>query len=278
MEKWTELFEPQILRRGKFYQMEDRVEELLWEDGLCRAVVCGTEDYEVTIEYSQDGVEEMSCTCPYACNGHTCKHMAAVLYALEAEQAPSILEAPPAPPSASELIQSLTDAQLRDFLTELAQKDAAIRKELSIRYGKHSAADQKRLLLSEMRSITDKYTDYGLIPYEDADDYAEEMGAFLENRPMSLLTMGAPEMALEVVFRALLEYSAQEGAECDWLGISVEDTAHSCCLELIGQCTTGQKRSLVPWLHESPHAERLRTAFPQLFQECIDVCLEGKTN
>ena len=278
MEKWTELFESQILRRGKFYQLEDRVEELLWEDGLCRAVVCGTADYEVTIEYAQDGVEEMSCTCPYARSGHNCKHMAAVLYALEAEQAPSILDTAAAPQSACQLIQSMTDAQLRAFLTELAQKDAAISKELTIRYGKHSAAEQKRLLLSDLRSITDKYTDYGLIPYEDANDYAEEMSAFLESRPMSLLTMGAPEMALEVVFHALLEYNAQEGADCDWLEISVEDTAHSCCLELIGQCTAGQKRSLVPWLHDSPHAERLRTAFPWLFQACMDACLEGQTN
>ena len=47
----------------------------------------GSRNYNVTAEIDILGrIESMDCSCPYADSGQACKHMAALLYAAEAEE------------------------------------------------------------------------------------------------------------------------------------------------------------------------------------------------
>lgn len=68
-----------IIKRGYDYFKSNKVknfEEI--DDYLFRAVVSGTEDYEVEVDMIEP--EESTCTCPYAKKGKICKHMVAVYY------------------------------------------------------------------------------------------------------------------------------------------------------------------------------------------------------
>ena len=47
-----------------------------------RALVCGTETYNVEIFSEKEKLKGMVCSCPYAQKGENCKHMAAVLAAV----------------------------------------------------------------------------------------------------------------------------------------------------------------------------------------------------
>lgn len=66
-----------IVRRGKEYWKEGRVEMAVAKDNYYRAVVHGTLDYTTIVETKEDEVVSTSCNCPY---GDDCKHVAALLY------------------------------------------------------------------------------------------------------------------------------------------------------------------------------------------------------
>lgn len=68
-----------IIKRGYDYFQSNKVknfEEI--DDYLFRAVVSGTEDYDVEVDMIEPEVS--TCTCQYAKSGKICKHMVAVYY------------------------------------------------------------------------------------------------------------------------------------------------------------------------------------------------------
>ena len=77
---------PAIKDRGMLYYRHNQVHvqsvEVTESAELCfTAEVEGTDLYRVTAEISEMGdVTDLSCTCPYAASGNSCKHMAALLY------------------------------------------------------------------------------------------------------------------------------------------------------------------------------------------------------
>lgn len=74
-----------IVERGEAYFDSGRVgplEELA--PGLWHAVVRGTEDYHVDIRVRHDAIISTACSCPYAQRSSHCKHIIAVILALEA--------------------------------------------------------------------------------------------------------------------------------------------------------------------------------------------------
>ena len=84
MKFWKDWFRPHILERGRIYFDEGRVSDLeRTEDGYT-AFVDGTEEYGVEILLDGDSIEDMLCDCPHAEEGNYCKHMAAVLFAVDA--------------------------------------------------------------------------------------------------------------------------------------------------------------------------------------------------
>ena len=76
MFEWRELFIPTILERGNKILQSNISEVHITEEGI-RAKVKGTEEYDLLI---RTGLNEMTCTCPFATqNNLACKHMAALL-------------------------------------------------------------------------------------------------------------------------------------------------------------------------------------------------------
>lgn len=83
---WKRMFLDRILQRGKAYYDSERVDELRQrEEGKYSVLVYGNKPYSVDIIVRMNGHMHLFCTCPYANDGNRCKHMAAVMYAIEAE-------------------------------------------------------------------------------------------------------------------------------------------------------------------------------------------------
>ena len=136
MGSWKNWFQPHILERGRTCFEEGRVSDLeRTEDGYT-ATVEGTEEYEVEILMEGDAIEDMLCDCPYAEDGNTCKHMAAVLFAASAAE-PSKKKAPAKRErlTPAGLVEKIPDGQIRSLLTELISADEKLYRALLLRYG-----------------------------------------------------------------------------------------------------------------------------------------------
>jgi len=92
MAYWREYFAPWILERGYDYYLNDHVTTVEEDESGYgfTGIVSGSEDYSVqvcNINSPFDDELYMHCTCPYADSGSNCKHMAALLYAIEVNEA-----------------------------------------------------------------------------------------------------------------------------------------------------------------------------------------------
>lgn len=78
--KWQTRFPERILLRGYHYYLSDSVKDLKIYNNRLESYVEGTEEYKVEIDINDDKIVSMECSCPYAQDGHLCKHMAATLF------------------------------------------------------------------------------------------------------------------------------------------------------------------------------------------------------
>jgi hypothetical protein len=75
-----------ILRRGREYYKDGRVDLAVFRDGVYGAGVVGSDDYSVAVKLDGDkNIVEAECDCPYT-DGPYCKHMVAVFYAIRDRQ------------------------------------------------------------------------------------------------------------------------------------------------------------------------------------------------
>lgn len=116
MPNWKNLFKPWILARGQEYFDCGQVVELEDDGSVIRAEVSGSQAYYVEIHRSGERVTHMSCDCPHATGGENCKHMAAVLMALDEKIAQPRMDWQIA-------LAQMPVEQLRELLRALAAED-----------------------------------------------------------------------------------------------------------------------------------------------------------
>ena len=156
---WQKMFAPWILERGRDY-WNDGCTEILCRDGnTVTAVVSGTEDYDVEIEVSRGGnIAYMSCTCPYAEDGSHCKHMAAVLFAMDKNPPKKFDiqrdgEASPKLPW-QETLNLLSPEEMRQLLSELAQSDRGLQEQIITLHGQLAPEQHGKRNLPRFRKNT----------------------------------------------------------------------------------------------------------------------------
>lgn len=215
MESWKNWFQPHILERGRTCFDEGRVSDLERTEDGCTVTVEGTEEYEVEILLDGDFIEDMICDCPYAEDGNACKHMAAVLFAIDAGKTP--LKKTPTKKervTPTGLVEKIPDSQLRPLLTEMISADEKLYKTLLLRYGETSLDECMKTLKKELASIGNRYTDrYGYINYRDADEFECDMADFIGRQTQILLERGEPLLALQAGMDALREFADYEVEE-----------------------------------------------------------------
>ena len=140
---FKEAIDPAILQRGRQYYDGDRILELnQLDDRHCVATVEGTDRYQVFIvTHPDDGTVGWACDCPYDL-GPVCKHVAAVLFALEAAATPvGPEEVRPRKQRKTradrvrEALATLSAEEQQDLLLELALNDAEAAQLILARYG-----------------------------------------------------------------------------------------------------------------------------------------------
>lgn len=190
---WQKMFAPWILNRGRNYWDDGCVERLCQDGGTVTAVVSGTEDYDVEIEMGRGGsIEYMSCTCPYAEEGNNCKHMAAVLFAMEEEKEEQS-DIPHNGEGCSNLswqeaLNELSPEEMRQILSELAQSDRGLQERIASLHGQPAPEVLQATWEIQLAEILEKYEDrHGYIDYDHAYDFFIELEDFLSTRLPQLL-------------------------------------------------------------------------------------------
>lgn len=207
---WHEHFTPLILGRGKKYFEEGRVGRIQHINNTYIADVEGTEDYEVEITIEAGSIKEMLCNCPYA-ETNNCKHMAAVLCALEMEDV-SIEELPvaPTPPITShvpmempwlEAIDNLPEEIVRKELLKCADRDDRLKQRLAVLYlGKLPEGQIQNWKADLQESATRYINRRGWIVDEDAWEFTEDLRNLLNAKLPLLLEVNAVMDAFYVVW------------------------------------------------------------------------------
>ena len=82
---WKSLFDEDRLDRGFKYYLENRVYDVILTDNSITSKVEGSRSktYDVKINFHEDNIDSLYCTCPYSYADFNCKHMVATLYKME---------------------------------------------------------------------------------------------------------------------------------------------------------------------------------------------------
>ncbi len=79
--RWEDYFDKSILDRGFVYYNNHEIISIKKLKNNVHAEVSGSETYHVDIDLNN--LSSMTCTCPYFQGGNNCKHLAAVLFAVD---------------------------------------------------------------------------------------------------------------------------------------------------------------------------------------------------
>lgn len=254
MKNWESKFAPHILRRGLDYFEEGAVHELTQTADGYEATVEGNEYYRVEIAISDQKLMAMSCDCPYAEDGKNCKHMAAVLYAIEKHSDASYTLHDPtiansSIPALEKMIQELSEAELRAFLSEYAIKDESIRNALVARYASLSHPRTLTLLKREVDQTIDQYGDRsGFIDYQHAWKFESAMIDILNDRVSPLIDRRECMQAFELSAYVFTQTAHVDIDDSDGTVYNILGTCCDCWAHILSVCNAQEKESIYNWL------------------------------
>jgi hypothetical protein len=173
---FKQVIESQILTRGRSYLRSGQIRDLSFDEEamIWEAQVEGTVIYEVTVEQAANGDLHCTCDCPYEM-GEYCKHIAAILYAIE-EAFPELLTTKPRKKPTKRqtahdrLRQSLEKTPTEKLIALLLEITAQDREVLNLLLARLNAdeirpSDFRRVVKDALHAGRD---DYGYIDYSGA--------------------------------------------------------------------------------------------------------------
>lgn len=162
--EWETYFQKRILDRGYDYYFDDRVEDLHINSNRIKAVVHGTDFYHVEIKLNGNQIIGMSCDCPYAQDGHNCKHMAAVLYEWHLSATYPVIDN-------SKLVKEASEEDVRSFLIQVLDDNPDL-----VETFKQYTQNEFSLttMIDDLEGVVDSYSDgYHYIDYEFSRDFCD---------------------------------------------------------------------------------------------------------
>ena len=262
---WSDEFAPHILARGKKYFEEGRVGQIQHINNTYYAYVEGTEHYEVEITIEEGSVRDMLCDCPYA-ETDNCKHMAAVLCALETEGI-EIKELPvaPTPPIVShiplempwlEAIDNLPEEVIRKELLKRADREDWLKERLAVLYLGGLPEGQLQNWKADLQEIASRYINRrGWISGEDAWEFTDDLGDLLIDHLPILLEVNAVMDAFHlvwIVMETALEWHVDNSDD------DVDDLLDGCeekLRKIYDMATEKQREQMMQWYQEHRNPE-----------------------
>lgn len=198
---WSELFPPHIWQRGQNYYRDGRVLSIQYCGNYITAEIEGTDLYHVsvTLDTATNRIEDFFCDCPYGEDGTPCKHLAALLCALEDadDETASQQESNPA---FEQIISLLSVEQMRQLLIQFAQNDSFVWEKILLTATNQLPQNQKQQWQQDLQELTDEATDrHGFIDYDEAYDYCCSLAEYLYDRVPDLLNNGLVMDAFDLV-------------------------------------------------------------------------------
>ncbi len=234
-----------ILTKGKNYREEGNVDNLAEDGGTWTAYVYGTNDYTVEVEITNGEVTDWSCDCPYDW-GDTCKHVAAVLFAVrnEAPQTPdvqpvakrrgrkpkpkfgvtaSIGFTPVTPTSTTkekpdtnnpvrQIIDKLDATELRSIMHYLAQREGEVKAYLLTKYAHLITVASKSQYSALVKSIIDANGGgrRGFIDYREASRLGDRLYKLLADAKEPMGSLPLVYLCVEVVQQLAEAYQSAD--------------------------------------------------------------------
>lgn len=184
-----------IVKRGFEYYRKGRVKDLEQvDDDVWRALVEGSEVYDVKITIAQDNVKQHLCSCPYDL-GEFCKHEIAVLYAIRGDihgehlgdKDDKILKRKKKYKTIKEEIQEavgkFTEQELRWIVIDHAIENEKLRRKILLAVpppANVSAVSKKNSYIRIIRSCMRENADRGFIGYYEAGPASEAAHNLIE--------------------------------------------------------------------------------------------------
>ena len=254
MKNWESEFAPHILKRGFDYFDEGAVHELIQTSDGYEATVEGSHYYRVEIAISDQRLMAMSCDCPYAEDSKNCKHMAAVLYAIEkfSDDAYTLHDptiANSSIPALEKLIQELSEDELRHFLCEYAVKDESMRNALVARYASLSQPRTLTLLKREVDQTIDRHGDRsGFIDYQKAWKFESDMIDILNDRVSPLIDRKECTQAFDLSAYVFTKTAHVDIDDSDGTVYNILGTCCDCWAHILSVCSVQEKERIYAWL------------------------------
>ena len=263
---WKDEFAPHILARGHKYFAEGRVKSIQSDGNTYIASVEGTEYYQVQIyiledrDLLEDRIVEMDCNCPYA-KENNCKHMAAVLFALESDDL-SVEELPPVkrPSIIShtsieipwlEAIDQLPEEVIRKELLKQADRDVWLKERLAVLYLGKLPAGQIQNWRADLQEIAIKYTNRrGKIDDENTCYFLNDLSDFLnDNLPLLIEVKSVMDAfyLIWIVMETAIEWEIDDVYDdlCGLVQLCEEELS-----ALLPLTTDTQRKEMLQWYHD----------------------------
>ena len=239
---WKDLFKPWILVRGREYFECGQVVELKEVGSVVTAEVSGSKAYRVEIYRSGERVTRMSCDCPHAVGGENCKHMAAVLFALDEKSAQLRMDWQTA-------LSQMGENQLRGLIHSIAAEDGTLQDRI-VRIVSGPGDDPARWQ-NELEQIISDHTDYhGWLDYDQAYDCMVEVSDYLEECLPPLLMNGQIVDAAKLVMTVYGTAWGQDMDDSDGGLTVVSEVCRETLVKILSLADAQQERMIFELLHE----------------------------
>ena len=263
--EWNEEFAPHILARGKKYFEEGCVRRIQRSNNTYFADVTGTYEYEVEITIEDGAIAERKCNCPYG-ESDNCKHMAAVLCALEREDVVIeellVAPAPPVVPHIPlewpwlEAIDNLPEVVIRQEMLKRADRENWLKERLAVLYLGRLPEGQIQNWKADLQRLAYSFVDRkGWISDYDACEFTERLGDFLKYHLPVLVEVNAVMDAFHlvwIVMETALEWHVDNSDDdVDYLLEGCEEKLQ----KIYGLATEERRKQMMQWYQEHRNPE-----------------------
>lgn len=255
MDNWKQYFRPHILERGYDYYEEGNVKSILISEELIRADVCGTEDYEITIQLKDGRIDDAYCSCPYAADGNYCKHMAAVLYCaeykIENEDTDDIsinaTSREKQQDKLKETIDKIPVEELKRIVFQSAIDNSSLRDKIMNMYSDVIDERRKIELRKRVGEIIYNNSDRsGFIDWYNMNDFITELRCYLNDNVSPLIDRGENELAFELVCLVFMGMADTPMDDDGFLEIGLRE-CYEFWREILTNCNDDLKEYMYQW-------------------------------
>lgn len=258
---WKNLFYENILLRGKDYYINQHVKKISVNNHLIEATVEGEESYHVIIKKEDHQIKSMSCTCPFASEGHNCKHMAAVLFSLdnriESDNAVSLYTIPTYNDEyaykldqVKNLVEQADKSLIKEYLVSFLMDDQNRLLRFHSAVNHHTSKEDLKSYFQQVDQVTNEATRYGYIEYNEVYSFINKMETFIDEDVQDMIQRQEYTCAFELlnhIFMILGNTEMDSQGEDNELAKKI----YQLWIEIIHKASKDEQNEMFMWFVEN---------------------------